>query len=155
MLEIWVPINSNPQRTRICNLHSFCFLSAPLPLPFAKVTEFRSKQITMLTDPNYPLPMSFIHQKNYNPLINTGFKGFHDLLNYIEDKGGVKSHMNRESHCILFLDMRGFARSVASLSHDPEQHCQSLLPSTNLYPPLLIPLFKFYLDLHPGGSFIK
>ena len=46
------------------------------------------------------LPTNVIHQKNSNPLVIAGFKGFHDLLNHIKIKGGVKCHTNRESPCI-------------------------------------------------------
>ena len=47
------------------------------------------------------LPTNVIHQKNSNPLVIAGFKGFHDLLNHIKIKGGVKCHTNRESPCTI------------------------------------------------------
>ena len=99
MPEVWVPINSNPQRT--CTPHSLRFLSACLTSPITKVAKSYYKHIPMFTDHKYHLPMSVIHQKNSNPLVIARFKGFHDLLNYIKVKGGVKCHTNRESPCSL------------------------------------------------------
>ena len=85
--------------TYICPL-SFCSLPACSQTPVTKVVTFYSQHIPLSTDPNYHQPMSVIHQKNSNPLVITGFKGFHDLLNYIKVMWGVKCDTNRESPCI-------------------------------------------------------
>ena len=53
----------------------------------------------------YPdqLPMSIIHQKNSNPLVNTWFEGFHDLLIYTKVMGDQSCDTNFWTPCSIEL----------------------------------------------------
>ena len=108
------PRNLNAISLGSCKLKPTGNLTCTCPLSFrslparsqtqvTKVVTFYSQHILLSTDSNYHQPMSVIHQKNSNPLVIAGFKGFHDLLNHIKIKGGVKCHTNRESPCSMLL----------------------------------------------------
>ena len=109
-LEMLPPRNLDPRSLGSCKfkptgnltctcLLSFCSLPARSQTPVTKVATFYSEHIPLSTDPKYHLPRRVIHQKNYNPFVIAGFEGFHDLLNYIQFKWGVKCHTNLESPC--------------------------------------------------------
>ena len=58
------------------------FIKCP-PQTMHKSSELFFKIYSPVAGAQYQLPMSIIQQNNSDPLVNTGFEGFHDPFNYM------------------------------------------------------------------------